>query len=256
MKRLVSVSFLLVFMVLTAMAQDFPVTRHAYIAKFLKSKITALIWYEETEDGDLSGEIIYTSSKHQTPIRIFGTAYDMEDGICRHQLFEYQADGEQSGRFEIDRDPRTSKLRAHWGDMRNDDSQRTYTMRLTPTAFPAGKGGTFTKTDDITGRYVYKYQHHFKGSQGGTVIINHLKGNTEAEYLSITKNDPQIAEINSHAIFHNGCYSDELEDCGYQFVLYVFKDFVRVKTTSGLNKEYDCFGAFTTLDGFYLRVPE
>ena len=81
MKRLVSVSFLLVFMVLTAMAQDFPVTRHAYIAKFLKSKITALIWYEETEDGDLSGEIIYTSSKHQTPIRIFGTAYDMDQDL-------------------------------------------------------------------------------------------------------------------------------------------------------------------------------
>ena len=256
MKRLVSVSLLIVFMVLSAMAQNFPVTRHAYIAKFLKSKITALIWYEETEDGDLSGEIIYTSSKHQTPIRIFGIAYEMDDGVCRHQFFEYQADGERSGHFEIDRDPRTSKLSAQWGDMRNDDSQRTYTLRLTPTAFPADKGGTFTLSDDITGRYVYKYQHHFKGSQGGNVIINHLKGNPGAEQLTITKYDPQIAEYDSHAIFHNGCYNDELEDCGYQFVVYVFKDFVRVKTTSDIYKEYDCFGAFTTLDGFYLKVEE
>ncbi len=256
MKRIVLTLLWSLMMTIPAIAQDFPVTRHAYTAQFKKSKITALIWYEETEDGDLSGEIIYTSSKHQTPIRIFGTAYEMEGGLCRHLLYEYQANGERSGHFEIDKDLRTSKLSAQWGDMRNDDSQRTYTLRLTPTAFPADKGGTFTLADDITGRYVYNYQHHFKGNLGGTVTINHLKGNPGVEGLSISKYDPHLAEYNAHAIFNHGTYSDELEDCGYQFVMYVFKDFVRVKTTSDKYKEYDCFGAFTTLDGFYLRVEE
>lgn len=254
MKRIVFVLLLPLMMTIPALAQGIPVTRHAYTAQFKKSKITALIWYEETEDGDLSGEIIYTSSKQKTPIRIFGIAYEMEGGLCRHQLFEYQADGERSGHIEIDRDPRTSKLSALWGDMRNDDSQRTYALRLTPTAFPTGKGGTFTLADDITGRFVYNYQHHFKGNQGGTVVINHLKGNPGVEEVSISKYDPHIAEYNAHAVFSNGTYSDELEDCGYKFVMYVFKDFVRVKTTSDIYKEYDCFGAFTTLDGFYLRV--
>ena len=255
--RKISFTLLLSFMTLLSMAASkIPVTRHAYMAQFLKSKITALIWYEETGDGDLSGEIIYTSSKHKTPIRVFGYSYDLSDGTHRHLLYEYQADGERSGHFEIDRDPNTSKLSAQWGDMRTDDSQRTYTMRLTPISFPDGKGGTFTPTNDIAGRYLYNYQHHFKGNQGGAVIINHLKGNYEKMYLHISKYDPQIAEYEKNVILQNGFLSETLEDCGYSFTLQVYKDFVRVKTTSGTDKEYDCFGAFTTLDGFYLKVEE
>ncbi len=255
MKRLLTTILLTATVSLGILAQSTSVIRYAYTAKFLKSKITALIWYEEDENGDLSGEIIYTSSKHQTPIRVFGRVYDL-GGTVRHSLFEYQADGEQSGHFEIDRDAINSALSGQWGDMRNDDSQRRYTMRLTRIPFPEDKGGAFTPAFDIQGKYVYNYQHHFKGNQGGSVVINHLKGDRDKKYVHISKYDPQIAEYEGNLIPQGNIFSTTLEECGYSFTLTVYNDFVRVRTTSSTDKEYDCFGAFTTLDGFYLKVSD
>ena len=235
-------------------AQTLPVTRYAFDGKFKHSKITESIWVEETADGYLSGEIVYTSSKHKTPIRVFGSVYDLPDGNHQLSLTEYQADGCQSGFLTIKKAPKTGALSGEWRDLGFDDKQRTYAIQLTEVPFPKDKGDTFTYSDDITGNYVYSHPHHTKGEQGGAVEIYNLKGAPGKVSLHISKYDPQLAEYESNVYFDNSWHSDELEECGYRFKVEVFRDFVLVKTTSDPEQSYDCFGAWTTLAGFYLKT--
>ncbi len=241
---------------LPAVAQSGTVTRHAFTAKFQKSKIVVSIWFEESDEGDLSGEIVYTSSKKQTPFRIFGSVVDLPGNQRVYSLSEYQADGSISGTFHIKRNLTDGRLTGKWSDMGFGSKQRTYTMRLATAAFPQGKGGTFAAPRELSGRYCYDRVDEVKGHQGGTVEINRLRGSTEKMEVNITKNDPNIAEFRECLFYRNGVFKGSLSDCGYSFTVQVFSDFVRVRTTSPTDRSYDCFGAFTTLDGFYLRVAD
>lgn len=253
MKKMISLTLLLLAFAGALSAQKINVTRHAFQGKFLKSKITVSIWLEETEDGDLSGEIVYTSSKHKTPFRVFGYSNEIDN---KHifSLFEYQADGSHSGYFNIVKDLGTGTLSGQWNDMGFGDKQRTYDMQLTKAPFPTGKGGTFTYSSSPAGEYSYSYPHQFKGEQGGHVTINNLKGSFKKKDIHISKYDPQLAEFQGNLMLNDGCLNGEMSECGYTFCVQVFKDFVRVKTTSDMEKYYDCFGAHTTLDGFYLKI--
>ena len=252
MKRIITTFILMASMIAIVSAQSLTVTRHAFDGKFKNTKITVSIWIEETTDGDLSGEIVYTSSKQKTPIRVFGKANDLPNGNRRMFLTEYQADGNQTGFFSIERNPKTGALSGEWNASAYDE-KRTYNMQLRKVPFPNGKGGTFTYNNDISGKFVYNRSHPVKGEQGGMVEINYLRGAPGKVSLKISKYDPQLADYENNVYFKNSHFSDEIEDCGYRFTVDVFQDFVLVKTTSD-EPSYDCFGAWTTLEGIYLKT--
>jgi hypothetical protein len=256
MKKLSIIFVLLVMAVGVSLAQVLQFKRHAFTGKFNKSKITVSIWFEENRDGDLSGEIIYTSSKKKTPIRVFGTVNELPQNQLRYSLSEYQADGSISGFFSITHDTDSGKFSGEWHDMGFGDQQRTYTMNLNLSSFPQGKGGSFHPCSDAHGYFCYDRPHEFKEHQGGAVEISRVRGNVDKRNVDISKYDPQIAEYHGAMIFKNGRAADGLDDCGYTFMIQVYRDFVRVRTTSGLDHSYDCFGAFTTLDGFYLKTND
>lgn len=252
MKRRIFAFFVLLMTLCTlSQAQQLAVKRHSFQGKFLKSSITVSIWFEETEEGDLSGEIVYTSSKHKTPIRIFGTILE-DSGKSTYHLFEYQANGKESGYFDIEKSQAANTYTGTWtADRYSEDPRRTYKMQLSPAPFPEGKGGTFTYSADPAGKYTYGFTHYAKGDLGGTVEIGLLRGNPEKMHVEISKYDPNIAEYDGHLMYDKGCMEGYLEDCDYKFRVQVFEDFVLVKTISGDGGW--CFGAWTTLDGFYLK---
>lgn len=252
MKRIYSILFALTLLVTSMSAQN-AVNTYAYNAKFKNSKITVNIWFEENADGLLSGEIVYTSSKRKTPMRVLGSS-SVDNGIKSFHLTEFQKDGLNSGHIQINRKLSSGAIDGTWNNYDDPDKPVSYDMVLTPVPFPKDKGGTLIYSSAPAGKYSYFHKHFWKGELGGSVEINNLKGDFDRMSVSISKNDPNLADYEGKLVFKNGVFHGSLESCDITFDVYVFPDFVRVIYTSGEDKECDDFGAFTTLEGFYLKM--
>ena len=252
MKRLSIILFVMTFFATMMSAQDTAVARYAYLGKFKKSKITVSLWFEENNNGVVSGEIVYTNSKQKTPMRVIGNVL-VENGIKTYTLNEYQRHGRISGRMQISQKINSNAINGTWRNDDDPDKPTSYQMVLTPATFPQGKGGTLEYSSDPAGIYHYTHQHFWKGEIGGRVEIHNLKGDADKMRVSITKNDPHIAEYESHLYFDGGRLHGAIETCDLTFDIHVFKDFVWVINTSEGTGECSEFGAFTTLNGIYLK---
>lgn len=252
MKRLSAILFVLTMFVISLSAQN-AVNKYAYNGKFKNTKITVSIWFEENADGIISGEIVYTSSKHKTPMRILGST-TVGDGVKSFNFTEFQKDGLKSGLIQIKRKLSSGAIEGTWNNYDDPDKPVSYDIVLTPVSFPNGKGGTLAYSSAPAGKYSYHYKHFWKGELGGSVEINNLKGDTKRMSISIYKYDPNIAEYEEKLLFEKGVFHGSIESCDITYDVYVFPDFVRVIYTSGEDKECYDFGAFTTLEGFYLKM--
>ena len=252
MKRLSTLFFVLTLFVVSLSAQNTAIAKYAYNGKFKNSKITVSIWFEENADGVLSGEIVYTSSKHKTPMRLLGTSL-ISDGLKIFQLTEYQKDGFMSGHLHLSKNMSNSALEGTWGNYDDPDKPITYEIKLTPVSFPQGKGGTLTYSSDPDGKYGYYHKHFWKGELGGSVEIGLLRGNVNKMNVAICKNDPNIAEFEENLFYEKGVFHGSIENCDITYDVHVFQDFVRVVYTSEGDGLCEDFGAFTTLEGFYLK---
>ena len=254
MKRLFAILFVLTLF-MTSMSAQNVVNTYAYNGKFKNTKITVSIWFEENTEGIVSGEIVYTSSKHKTPMRIIGRTFN-EDGNKHFYFNEFQKDGFISGHLEIIKDFETGALNGTWNSDSDPDKPASYNIVLTKVAFPKGKGGTFTYSSDPAGKYSYTYHHFVKGDMGGSVEINLLRGNVDKMMVSFSKYDPQLAEWEENLFYEKGVFHGSIESCDITYDVHVFKDFVWVVYTSDGDGLCGEFGAFTTLEGLYPKVEE
>ena len=252
MKRLSVILFVVISFIVSMSAQNKAVAKYAYNGKFKNTKITVSIWFEENSEGILSGEIVYTSSKHKTPMRLLGTSL-ISDGLKIFQLTEYQKDGFMSGHIHLSKNMSNGVLEGTWGNYDDPDKPISYEIKLTPVSFPQGKGGTLTYSSAPDGKYGYYHKHFWKGELGGSVEINLLKGDAQRMMVNISKNDPNLADYEEKLSYDKGVFHGSIESCDITFDIHVFQDFVRVVYTSEGDGLCDDFGAFTTLEGFFLK---
>lgn len=267
MKRL---SAILVFMALfmaSLPTQAESIKVYAFNAKFKNSKITATIWFEENQDGVLSGEIIYTNTKQKIPIRILGRSRTNEDDYGKRSsvtdvikvfsLDEFQKDGLLTGTIDIVKNMKTGTLKATWGNYHHKAPNKSisYDLILTPIPFPKGKGGTLTYSTNPVGKYeFYYYDNKWDGELGGLVEISNLKGHSTQKRVHIDNATHNIAEYEQNLTFKKGVFFGNVKPCGIKYEVHVFKDFVVVDYTEGGGTFCSEFGEGASLDGIYPKV--
>lgn len=98
----------------------------------------------------------------------------------------------------------------------------------------------------------------FKGKMGGHVAFRAAGKNKVA--FEICNAPSNIAEGKSApgrpALLEEGYFKyDNVNECGYGFECQIYDKYLVITSTTD-PKTFDCFGAFTTFEGVYIKVEE
>lgn len=245
MKHLLT-TLLLLCCALTASADVIP---WAWEGK-LGANISFRLEVEESTFGTLIGRTTYLRKNGTTAvIPCFGHRidYDNDDSIVFY-LDEYDGT-KQCGHFYIElRDGVIQE--GNWSLL-----DKTYAMNSIVDLDPApGTEHLYSPVSSVSeacGEYSFTYAsgNDFMPEYGGSCTITKLGGNKI--HWSMSQVTPNIAEAEGDSELHGGYFEGRFGE--FTFEAYVDRRFIYVKNTNDGPVEMDEWGAWSTIEGVYVR---
>ena len=239
---------------------NYPLQR--YDAK-LDGKISVIIAFQRNEAGTVAGYSYYPRAKSPAPILIVGSV-SQHNGIDYYSLSEYQPDGKVSGNITLQHSMNErwdDKVEGTWTNPKTEKQ-----MKITDVWFKRECPKWFTKsllTPEDPGNIgrEYSFQQWRSGYDeylGGHISFRAAgKNKVYFECSNIVRN---LAEGRSEegrpALLKGNMFEyHDVNECGYGFQAKFYPKFVVLNTISD-NESLDCFGAFSSFDGIYIKVKQ
>ena len=233
-------------------------------------RINVIIAFEYHIDNEEppAGYIYYPIAKNPAPILIVGNYFPEED----HFVFnEYQSDGTISGtmHFKVDGFEYAEGPSIVEGEWTNPKTGKSLTLKDMPSYnyyhglsyTPDWFHSALTPADPahIGKRYSYKQWHSGMGDyMGGHVSFRGAgKDKVHWEICNAPSNIAEGKSAPGRPAVLNGSYFkyDNVNECGYGFECLLYDKFLKITSTTDYNT-FNCFGAFTTFEGIYIKVEE
>lgn len=231
---------------------------HRYDAK-LDGKIPVVIAFQQNADNTVAGYIYYPKAKHPAPILLVGIVMH-EKGSEYYSLTEYQPDGRTSGYMTIEHDGK-GKMEGTWGDPKTMKEHKLTDMRHSserPAWFTASLL-TPERPDNIGKEYSYeRWNPRYKAYMGGHITFRAAGKNRI--HFDCSNAERNIAEGKSAegrpAVLKGNVFEyHDVNECGYGFKATFYPRFVVLESlTTG--ETLNCFGAFASFDGIYIKVKK
>lgn len=233
-----------------------------YNAK-LDGRISVIIAFQRNADNTVAGYIYYPKAKSPAPIMIVGSG-TRQNGVDYYEFNEYQPDGKVSGRITLQHqlvDGWNHKVEGTWTNPKTGKE-----MKITDAYYSQECPKWFTKSllvpEDPShiGRE-YSFQQWRQGYEeylGGHITFRAAgKNKVHFECANVVRN---IAEGRSDAdrpavLKGNSFEYRDVNECGYGFRATFYPKFV-VLTSITEGETLDCFGAWSSFDGIYIKVEQ
>ena len=225
--------------------------------------------YHELNESRPSGYIYYPNAKNPSPILIVGTHFEEESVFVFN---EYQPDGTISGtmHFKVDGFDEATGPYIVDGEWTNPVNHKSFALKdirsynyyhgmsYAPEWFdhPVYQRADPSK---IGKRYSYKQWHAgYNDYMGGHVSFRGAGKNKVAFEICNAPNN--IAEGKSApgrpAVLEDNHFKyDNVNECGYGFECEIYDKYLVITSTTD-PKTFNCFGAFTTFEGVYIKVED
>lgn len=239
---------------------NYPLQR--YDAK-LDGRISVIIVFQRNEAGTVAGYIYYPNAKNPAPIMIVGsiTQYNGKD---IYGLTEFQPDGKASGFITLEQTTNGSwddKVEGTWTNPKTEKQ-----MKITDVFFLRECPKWFTKsllTPEDPGNIgrEYSFQQWRQGYDeylGGHISFRAAgKNKVHFECSNVVRN---IAEGRSEegrpAELHGNTFEyRDVNECGYGFKATFYPKFVVLRSVTD-GETLECFGAWSSFDGIYIKVKQ
>ena len=239
---------------------NYPLQR--YDAK-LDGRISVFIVFQRNEAGTVAGYIYYPNTKNPAPIMIVGRATNY-NGVDIYSLSEFQPDGKVSGFISLQ----------HSGDGRWDDKvEGTWTnpktekqMKITDVVFSRTCPKWFTRSlltpedpGNIGREYSFQqWRQGYDDYMGGHITFRAAgKNKVHFECANVVRN---IAEGKSEegrpAVLNGNVFEyRDVNECGYGFKATFYPKFVVLDSVTE-GETLDCFGAWSSFTGIYIKVKQ
>jgi len=239
---------------------NYPLQR--YDAK-LDGRISVIIVFQRNEAGTVAGYIYYPKAKNPAPIMIVGRATNY-NGVDIYSLSEFQPDGKVSGFISLQ----------HSGDGRWDDKvEGTWTnpktekqMKITDVVFSRTCPKWFTRSlltpedpGNIGREYSFQqWRQGYDDYMGGHITFRAAgKNKVHFECANVVRN---IAEGKSEegrpAVLNGNVFEyRDVNECGYGFKATFYPKFVVLDSVTE-GETLDCFGAWSSFTGIYIKVKQ
>lgn len=233
-----------------------------YTAK-LDGRIPIIIVLQRNADDTVAGYIYYPRAKNPAPIMVVGS-YTLYNGVDIYGFSEFQPDGKVSGFITLQHQVVNGwddKVEGTWTNPKTDKE-----MKITDVTFSHECPKWFTKsllTPEDPGNIgrEYSFQQWRSGYDeylGGHISFRAAgKNKVYFECSNIVRN---LAEGRSDegrpAVLKGNMFEyHDVNECGYGFQAKFYPKFVVLKTITD-NESLDCFGAFSSFDGIYIKVKQ
>lgn len=211
----------------------------------INSNIPIFLWIV-VKDSLIQGELVYTKSKSQTPIRILGNI-SKEGDI---QLCEYQNDGMITGVFNF-----TKFDNVFSGTWASTKTHKELEFKLFDKDTLLTNIDSSFEPKEIEGNYFYAYGE--KGYEGGMTVTKISSDKISFDISSVTS-DPSrnVASINTDTVaFHNNQFIYKISDSdSCEFRVRFFRDFLFIDYTRGYGDCNGFFGLNATVEGIFIKV--
>lgn len=245
MKHIIT-TLLLLCCALTASAD---VTPWAWEGK-LNGNISFRLEIEESTFGTLIGQTTYFRKNGKTAvIPCYGhrVEYDDDENIV-FMLDEYDGT-KQCGHFYIDL-CEGKLVEGNWS-LLNKTYEMSHMVDLEPIPGTEHLYHPVSNIDDACGEYSFIYDsgNEFTPEYGGSCTITKTGPNTI--HWSMAQVTPNIAEAEGDSEFNGSYFVGHFGD--FTFEAYVDRRFIYVKNTNDSPFEMDEWGAWSTIEGIYVR---
>ena len=239
---------------------NYPLQR--YDAK-LDGKILVIIAFQRNETGTVAGYIYYPRAKSPAPILIAGS-FNQYNGIDYYSLSEYQPDGKVSGTITLQHSMNggwDDKVEGTWTNPKTEKQ-----MKITDVWFKRECPKWFTKsllTPEDPGNIgrEYSFQQWRQGYDeylGGHITFRAAgKNKVHFECANVVRNIAEgRSDDNRPAVLEGNTFEyRDVNECGYGFRATFYSKFVVLNSiTEG--ETLDCFGAWSSFDGIYIKVKQ
>lgn len=211
------------------------------------------------ENDIVVGEIVYTKQKSPKPILLVGEIDD--DG--KYYVREYLKNTITGYMCFIIEDKDTTDgpyiTQGIWVDPKTCKNYAMKNMVSTPYDEGYDKFYQYAEPQDIVGDYYYMEWHNTMEDYVGGAAIFTKAGKNKVHFdivvttlgmtMATGKSSPNRPAVLLPDSYNHFVYKN-VEDCGYSFEAFFYKDFVVLRTTSYTEQ---CFGFGASFDGVFIR---